>query len=124
MATLLPPPKRVKLTHGTAQVPEKLPEAVEPAPTVVVQFVSEDDGKTLGPAVSLPADLAREALEGLVNSLGGNVSSNSLSSSRHFTDRWLNGRQKTRYPLPSTSHYLKLKRPPMVAYQTLQRVSQ
>ncbi|KAG8902537.1 hypothetical protein FRB99_004372 [Tulasnella sp. 403] len=71
MATLLPPPKRVKLTHGTAQIPEKKPEPVEPAPTIVVQFVAEDTGTPLGPAVNLPADLGREALEALVNSLSG-----------------------------------------------------
>jgi ribosome assembly protein 4 len=73
MATLLPPPKRVKLTHGTARVPEVVPEPQEIAPTVVVQFVSEDDGRTLGPAVNLPADLGREGLEGLVNNLSGSV---------------------------------------------------
>lgn len=74
MATLLPPPKRIKLTHGTAQLPEKAQEPSEPPPLVVVQFVSEDDGRSLGPAVSLPADLARDALESLVNKLEGSVS--------------------------------------------------
>ncbi|KAG8997594.1 hypothetical protein FRB94_003321 [Tulasnella sp. JGI-2019a] len=71
MATLLPPPKRIKLTHGSAQIPEKDTKHAQPAPVVVVQFVSEDDCKSLGPAVSLPADLTRDALESLVNTLEG-----------------------------------------------------
>jgi len=73
MATLLPPPKRLKLTHGTAQIPEQPQIIVEPAPSIVVQFISEDDGKSLGPAVNLPSDLTREALESLVNNLRGSV---------------------------------------------------
>ncbi|KAG8982746.1 hypothetical protein FRB90_006576 [Tulasnella sp. 427] len=73
MATLLPPPKRVKLSHGTAQVPEKPVQPTAVAPTIVVQFVNEDDSQPLGPAVSLPADLAREGLEGLVNNLKGSA---------------------------------------------------
>jgi ribosome assembly protein 4 len=75
MATLLPPPKRVKLTHGTAEIPEVQKVVKEPAPSVVVQFVSDDDGQSLGPAISLPADLNREALETLVNNLKGSVRS-------------------------------------------------
>ncbi|EIN09488.1 WD40 repeat-like protein [Punctularia strigosozonata HHB-11173 SS5] len=66
MATLLPPPKRQKVYHG---VPEPEPEPVQPAPNVVVQFVSEDDGKPLAPAVNLPANIPRDALESLVNKL-------------------------------------------------------
>ncbi len=70
MATLVPPPKRQKLYHG---VPE--PETESPAPTqnIVVQFVSEDDGKPLAPTVSLPANISREGLEILVNKLKSQV---------------------------------------------------
>ncbi|KAI0048778.1 ribosome assembly protein [Auriscalpium vulgare] len=66
MATLLPPPKRQKVYHG---VPEPEPEAVRPSPNVVVQFVSEDDGSSLAPAVSLPANVSRDDLQVLVNKL-------------------------------------------------------
>ncbi|KAH7908993.1 WD40-repeat-containing domain protein [Hygrophoropsis aurantiaca] len=66
MATLLPPPKRAKLYHG---VPEPIPEQPKPSPNVVVQFVNEHDGTPMAPAVSLPANVARDGLEGLVNQL-------------------------------------------------------
>lgn len=66
MATLLPPPKRVKVYHG---VPEPEPEPPAPSPNIVVQFVSEDDGKPLAPAVNLPANVTREGLEALLNKL-------------------------------------------------------
>jgi len=59
MATLLPPPKRQKVYNGIPE-PEKVP--VEQSPNVVVQFVSEDDGSALAPAVSLPANVSREDL--------------------------------------------------------------
>lgn len=70
MATLLPPPKRVKVYHG---VPEPEPEAPRPSPNIVVQFVSEDDSKPLAPAVNLPANVSREGLEALVNKLSNQV---------------------------------------------------
>lgn len=70
MATLLPPPKRVKVYHG---VPEPEKPAPEPIPNVVVQFVAEDDGKSLAPAVQLPANVSREDLELLVNRLSSKV---------------------------------------------------
>ena len=70
MATLLPPPKRQKLYHG---VPEPEPELPKASPNVVVQFVSEDDGAQLAPAVSLPANVSRDDLQSLVNSLSKNV---------------------------------------------------
>jgi ribosome assembly protein 4 len=70
MATLLPPPKRVKVYHG---VPEPEPEVPRPSPNIVVQFVSEDDGKPLAPAVNLPANVSREGLEALVNKLSTQV---------------------------------------------------
>ncbi|EKM50081.1 uncharacterized protein PHACADRAFT_213844 [Phanerochaete carnosa HHB-10118-sp] len=66
MATLLPPPKRQKVYHG---VPEPEPEPSKPTPNVVVQFISNEDGDPLAPAVNLPANLSREALETLVNKL-------------------------------------------------------
>lgn len=66
MATRLPPPKRVKVYHG---VPEPEPEHLKPSPNIVVQFVSEDDGRALAPAVNLPANTSREGLEALLNKL-------------------------------------------------------
>ena len=66
MATLLPPPKRQKVYHG---VPEPEPEPPKPVSNITVQFVSEDDGSTLAPAVNLPADVSREGLEILLNKL-------------------------------------------------------
>lgn len=71
MATLLPPPKRQKTYHG---VPEPEPEPPKRTPNIIVQFVSEDDGRALAPAVSLPADISREGLEALVNKLNTQVS--------------------------------------------------
>ncbi|KAG8961333.1 hypothetical protein FRC03_005507 [Tulasnella sp. 419] len=71
MATLLPPPKRIKRTHGTAE-PRVEPEPVtEQAPSVVVQLISEDDGTPMGAPINLQADLARDALELLANTLQG-----------------------------------------------------
>ncbi|TFK68735.1 WD40 repeat-like protein [Pluteus cervinus] len=66
MATLLPPPKRVKLYHGVSE-PE--PEPPKPTANIVVQFVSEDDGQALAPAVNIPANTPREGLELLLNKL-------------------------------------------------------
>lgn len=71
MATLLPPPKRVKVFHG---VPEPAPEQPKLSPNIVVQFVSEDDGQPLAPAVNLPANVTRDALEVLLNKLNTQVS--------------------------------------------------
>lgn len=70
MATLLPPPKRQKVYHG---VPAPEPETPKPSPNVIVQFVAEEDGKSLAPAVSLPANISREALQTLVNKLNSQV---------------------------------------------------
>lgn len=70
MATRLPPPKRAKLYHG---VPEPEPEKPKPSPNVVVQFVSEEDGRSLAPAVNLPANTSREGLEVLLNKLSTQV---------------------------------------------------
>jgi ribosome assembly protein 4 len=73
MATRLPPPKRIKLDNG---VPVLVSESVPtvPAPNVVVQFVSEDDGKPLAPAVNIPADFGRDGLEIMINKLSSKVS--------------------------------------------------
>ena len=70
MATRLPPPKRVKVYHG---VPEPEPEPVKPSPNIVVQFVSEDDGRVLAPVVNLPANTSREGLEAVLNRLSTQV---------------------------------------------------
>lgn len=70
MATRLPPPKRVKVYHG---VPEPEPEPVNPSPNIVVQFVSEDDGRALAPAITLPANTSREGLEAVINRLSHQV---------------------------------------------------
>ena len=70
MAARLPPPKRQKLYHGIEK-PE--PEAPRAVPSIVVQFVSEEDGKPLAPAVNIPADVSREGLEALVNKLSPQV---------------------------------------------------
>ncbi|KAG8741004.1 hypothetical protein FRC10_003463 [Ceratobasidium sp. 414] len=72
MATRLPPPKRIKLDNGVPiQAPEPPPKA--PAPNVVVQFVSEDDGAPLAPAVNIPADFGRDGLEAMINKLASKV---------------------------------------------------
>jgi hypothetical protein len=70
MATLLPPPKRRKLYHGVPE-PPKAPET--PVSNIVVQFVNEEDGTPLAPAVNLPADLSRDGLEKLLNKLSDKV---------------------------------------------------
>jgi NLE (NUC135) domain len=70
MASLLPPPKRVKVYHG---VPEPVAEPPKPSPNVIVQFVAEEDGKPLAPAVNLPANISTEGLEDLVNKLSSKV---------------------------------------------------
>lgn len=76
MATLLPPPKRQKVYHG---IPEPEPEPKRQSPHIVVQFVSEDDGQPLAPAVNLPANLSREGLEALVNKLNVKACDSSFS---------------------------------------------
>jgi ribosome assembly protein 4 len=70
MATRLPPPKRVKVYHG---VPQPEPEPVKPSPNIVVQFVSEDDGRVLAPVVNLPANTSREGMEAVLNRLSTQV---------------------------------------------------
>ena len=70
MATLLPPPKRQKLYHG---VEPPAPEPAKVTSNIVVQFVNEEDGSQLAPAVTLPANFSRSNLEGLVNKLASKV---------------------------------------------------
>ena len=81
MATLLPPPKRRKLYHG---VPEPVKEPELPSPSIVVQFVNEEDGTALAPAVNLPADLSREALESLLNRLSRQVRASTILDTQMF----------------------------------------
>ena len=75
MATLLPPPKRQRSAYAKSIKPDPLPEPPAPIPNVVVQFKNAEDGSVLGPAVTLPANTARDALQMLVNKLRGEVSS-------------------------------------------------
>ena len=58
--------QRNKVHHN---VPKPVPEPIQPSPNVVVQFVNKHDGASIAPAVSLPANVARETLEVLVNQL-------------------------------------------------------
>jgi ribosome assembly protein 4 len=81
MATLLPPPKRRKLYHG---IPEPVKEPELPSTSIVVQFVNEEDGRALVPAVNLPADLSREALENLLNKLSRQVIVSTILDTRTF----------------------------------------
>lgn len=60
MATLLPPPKRQKTSHGAERVDGH---------NVLVQFVSDETGQPISAAVSVPADVNRAGLEMLINTL-------------------------------------------------------
>ena len=73
MSVLLPPPKRQKVYHGVPG-PENLQVPEEPVLNVVVQFVNDQDGTPLAPAVNLPANVTKDALESLVNKLKPQVS--------------------------------------------------
>lgn len=73
MSVLLPPPKRQKVHHGVPE-PENLQVSEDPVPNVVVQFVNDHDGSPLAPAVNLPANVTKDALESLVNKLKPQVS--------------------------------------------------
>ena len=72
MATLLPPPKRVKVSLPTDYKPPA-PNS-ESIPAIVVQFRNSEDGSAFGPSINLPADTGRDALQMLVNKLRGEVS--------------------------------------------------
>lgn len=87
MSTLLPPPKRQKL-HNVPHERNVKPEqpADEPErfiPNIVVQFKSAEDGSPLGPAVNLPANTGRDALQMLVNKLKGDVSQSGSACKMH-----------------------------------------
>jgi ribosome assembly protein 4 len=73
MSVPLPPPKRQKLYHGIPE-PENPQISEESVPNVVVQFVNDQDGSPLAPAVNLPANVTKDALEALVNKLRPQVS--------------------------------------------------
>ena len=73
MSVLLPPPKRQKVYHGIPE-PENPQSSEESVPNVVVQFVNDQDGSPLAPAVNLPANVTKDALESLVNKLRPPVS--------------------------------------------------
>ncbi|KAL4066090.1 WD40-repeat-containing domain protein [Scleroderma citrinum] len=66
MAAIVPPAKRQKVYHG---VPEPPQEITKPSPNVVVHFIYDHDGTPIAPAVNLPANVARDSLEALVNQL-------------------------------------------------------
>jgi len=74
MATRLPPPKRQKSNYAKSLLPPAAPEPEVPVPSIVVQFKNAETGANLGPAVNLPADTGRDALQMLVNKLKGEVS--------------------------------------------------
>jgi hypothetical protein len=86
MATLLPPPKRRKLYHGVPE-PPKAPET--PVSNIVVQFVNEEDGTPLAPAVNLPADLSRDGLEKLLNKLSDKVKFFKSTSAMECRDSYI-----------------------------------
>lgn len=74
MSTLLPPPKRQRSAYSQRINPDPAPPPAAPVPSIVVQFKNAEDGANLGPAINLPADTARDALQMLVNKLKGEVS--------------------------------------------------
>ena len=97
MATLLPPPKRQKSAYSQSLKPRVTPPPETPIPSVVVQFKNAEDGSSLGPAINLPADTGRDALQMLVNKLRGEV------SYIRFDDESADGgRARIHYHIPST----------------------
>ena len=75
MATLLPPPKRLKSAYSQSLKPPAPVTAPTPIPSIVIQFKNAEDGSSFGPAINLAADTGRDALQMLVNKLRGEVSS-------------------------------------------------
>lgn len=69
MSVLLPPPKRQKVYHGVPNPEDHQTVSQDSVPNVVVQFVNDHDGSPLAPAVNLPANVTKDALESLVNKL-------------------------------------------------------
>lgn len=84
MSVLLPPPKRQKVYHGIPE-PENTHISQDPVPNVVVQFVNDQDGFPLAPAVNLPANVTKDALESLVNSLRPQVRFSHTSPARSLS---------------------------------------
>ncbi|WVN88701.1 uncharacterized protein L203_103914 [Cryptococcus depauperatus CBS 7841] len=72
MAALLPPAKRQRSAYAQSLLPEIKAEP-KSIPSIVVQFKSIEDGSNLGPAINMPADTNRDALQLLVNQLQGNI---------------------------------------------------
>lgn len=114
MSTQLPPPKRQKLHNVPHERDIKPSKPVEEAerfvPNIVVQFKNSEDGTPLGPAINLPANTGRDALQMLVNKLKGEVSSTCrCCMRRRWTDRFcalfdLHDRMKNPCLMPSTSN--------------------
>lgn len=73
MSTQLPPPKRQKSNYSKSLLPPAAPEPAPHIPSIVVQFKNAETGESLGPAINLPADTGRDALQMLVNKLKGEV---------------------------------------------------
>lgn len=100
MATLLPPPKRQKVYHENDEN-KPAPQPAEPAPNIVVQFVSEDDENVLlGPAVTLPADFSRDGLEALANKQSNQVCLLSPNRPLQFAQLFCQGRGSSAIPVP------------------------
>ncbi|KAF8342883.1 WD-repeat protein [Cantharellus anzutake] len=68
MATRIPPPKRQKIYFKHDKNRPPTPPPAEPAPNVIVQFLSEQSGETpIGDVINVPSDFSRDALELLAN---------------------------------------------------------
>ena len=109
MATLLPPPKRLKSAYSQSLKTPPPPTSSTTAPSIVVQFRSAEDGASLGPAINLAADTGRDALQMLVNKLRGEVShlipdsrlaSGVSSTDEEYSPRTLSHTPSTWYPAP------------------------
>ncbi|ORX33484.1 WD40-repeat-containing domain protein [Kockovaella imperatae] len=100
MATLLPPPKRQRSAYSKSIKPDPVPEAVE-IPSIVVQFKNAEDGSSFGPAVNLPADTSRDALQMLVNKLRGETE-DPLPYSFHILGKPKNDAASTRVQISSS----------------------
>ncbi|KIJ97667.1 hypothetical protein K443DRAFT_133770 [Laccaria amethystina LaAM-08-1] len=61
------------------------PQAPHQSPNIVVQSISEEDGRPLPPAVDIPANLPRESLEALLNKISIQVRHTSPISCASFS---------------------------------------
>jgi hypothetical protein len=110
MSTQLPPPKRQKLNNVAHERDVKPTKQVdEPeryVPNIVVQFKNAEDGTPLGPAINLPANTGRDALQMLVNKLKGEVNHSILVPIHVLThpDHCILSRLKKRFLTHSTSN--------------------